>query len=42
MYNVLLVFMMLLLIWATGKVRDRFGAMVRFKDGLKEGSTVEL
>ncbi len=40
-YNVLIVFilyckiLLLLLRWDTGKVRDRFGGMVRFKGGLR-------
>ncbi len=40
-YNVLIVFVLycktlsLLLRWDAGKVRDRFGGMGRFKDGLR-------
>ncbi len=40
-YNVLIVLILyckirlLLLKWDTGKVRDRFGGMVRFKGGLR-------
>ncbi len=40
-YNVLIVFILyrkkrfLLLMWDTGKVRDRFGGVGRFKGGLR-------
>ncbi len=45
-YNVLIMFilhcktLLLLLRWDTGKVRDRFGGMGRFKGGIRDGSTV--